>query len=75
MIPLAMIVLDELRDHVPEVPLADGNEPIRHSSWNSTRSVLILVTLGLPARDASCSAFNRFRPEVPARLSPTPSAV
>ena len=26
MIPLAMIVLDELRDHVPEVPLAEGNE-------------------------------------------------
>lgn len=28
MIPLAMIVLDELRDGVPEVPLTDGNDPI-----------------------------------------------
>ena len=28
MIPLAMIVLDELRDDVPEVPLTDWNEAI-----------------------------------------------
>ena len=28
MIPLAMIVLDELRDQVPEVPLADWNDAI-----------------------------------------------
>ena len=28
MIPLAMIVLDELHDYVPEVPLTDWNDPI-----------------------------------------------
>jgi hypothetical protein len=28
MIPLAMIVLDELRDDVPEVPLTDWNDAI-----------------------------------------------
>jgi len=28
MVPRAMIVLDELRDGVPEVPLTDGNDPI-----------------------------------------------
>ena len=28
MIPLAMIVLDELRDGVPEVPLTDGDDAI-----------------------------------------------
>lgn len=28
MIPLAMIVVDELRDGMPEVPLTDGNDPI-----------------------------------------------
>ena len=27
MVPLAMIVLDELRDGVPGVPLTDGNDP------------------------------------------------
>jgi hypothetical protein len=27
-VPLAMIVLDELRDGAPEVPLTDGNDPI-----------------------------------------------
>ena len=28
MIPLAMIVLDELHDYVPEVPLTDWNDAI-----------------------------------------------
>ena len=36
MIPLAMIVLDGLRDGVPEVSLTDGNDPMETFSIDRT---------------------------------------
>ena len=76
MIPLAMIVRDELRDGVSKMPLADGNDPIETFLLDRPdESLGVGVRVGRALGDPHHADLPEGRPAHPVRTGGQPAAI